>query len=77
VRLHRRLDKLAPHELLGVAADADLATVRKAYFAASKELHPDRQFGRDVGPFKAMLSEIFARLTKAFESLEAERDRRR
>ena len=70
VRLHRRLKLLKPHELLAVPAGADLATVRKAYFAASKELHPDRQYGRDIGVFRDKLNEIFAQLTRAFELLQ-------
>lgn len=70
LRLHRRLKTLAAHELLGVAPDAEPAVVKKAYFKASKELHPDRHFGRDIGPFRERLSEIFARLTQAFETLQ-------
>ncbi len=70
IRLHRRLGKLSPEELLGLPSDASKSDVRKAYLGASKELHPDRFFGDDIGPFRAILSEIFTRLTKAFEALE-------
>jgi hypothetical protein len=70
IRLHRRLKALGPHELLAVPPGADAATVRKAYFAASKELHPDRHYGREIGPFRDKLSEIFAQLTRAFEQLQ-------
>jgi hypothetical protein len=70
IRLHRRLKTLQPHELLAVPAGADAATVRKAYFAASKELHPDRHYGREIGAFRDKLSEIFAQLTRAFEQLQ-------
>lgn len=71
VRLHRRLGKLAPHELLGLAANAPAAEIKAAYFAASKELHPDRYYGKDLGPLRDKLSEIFARLTDAFDKLQA------
>jgi hypothetical protein len=70
IRLHRRLKALQPHELLGVPAGADVATVRKAYFAASKELHPDRHYGREIGGFRDKLNDIFAQLTHAFEQLQ-------
>jgi hypothetical protein len=70
-RLHRRIARMAPHERLGVPADADAATIKRAYFAASKELHPDRFYGRDLGPFRAQLADIFARITEAFEALRA------
>jgi hypothetical protein len=70
VRLHRRLATIKPHELLGVAPGADPAAVKKAYFAASKELHPDRFYGREIGPFRGKLSDIFTQLTRAFSSLQ-------
>ena len=72
-RLHRRLRKLAPHELLGVPENADKATVKRAFAAASKELHPDRYFGKNLGPFRAKLATIFARLTEAVQELEKAR----
>jgi hypothetical protein len=69
-RLHRRLKTLKAHEFLGVPHGCDAATVRKAYFAASKELHPDRHYGRDIGIFRQKLNEIFAHLTRTFEQLQ-------
>ncbi len=77
VRLHRRLRRLAPHELLGVAEDADVATVKRAFTAASKELHPDRYFGKDLGSFKEKLAQIFARLTEAAQAMEKARKRKK
>jgi hypothetical protein len=73
LRLHRRLKALKPHELLGVAATAEPATVKRAYFAASKELHPDRFFGKDLGPFRERLSDIFVHVGRAFEELQKRR----
>jgi DnaJ-domain-containing protein 1 len=70
LRLHRRLKALKPHELLGVPHGADLAQVKRAYFAASKEIHPDRFYGKDIGPFREFLSDIFAHLTGAFDQLK-------
>ena len=73
VRLHRLLHKLAPHELLGVPKDADAATVKRAFGAASKELHPDRYFGKDLGSFRLKLAKIFARMTEAVQEMEKSR----
>ena len=70
VRLHRRLRKLDPHELLGVHADADVATIKRAFAAASKELHPDRYFGKDLGSYREKLAQIFARITEAVQALQ-------
>jgi curved DNA-binding protein CbpA len=70
LRLHRRLKSLKAHELLAVPPGAELAIVKRAYFAASKEVHPDRYFGKDIGPYRGLLSDIFAQLTRAFEQLK-------
>jgi len=63
-----RLDR-PYHEILGVAADADRKVLRKAYFALSKELHPDRFFRRNVGPFGKRLERIFGKIVEAYELL--------
>jgi hypothetical protein len=70
LRLHRKLKSLKPHELLGLSPGADVAMVKRAYFAASKEVHPDRFYGKDIGPYRDKLSDIFAQLTRAFEQLK-------
>jgi DnaJ-domain-containing protein 1 len=70
LRLHRRLRKLEPHELLGVQPGADAGTVKRAFAAASKELHPDRYFGKDLGPYREKLAQIFARITEAVQALQ-------
>lgn len=77
VRLHRRLRQIPSHELLGVAADADTITVKRAFALACKEFHPDRYFGKNLGAFKTKLAAIFARLTEALHDTEAARKARR
>jgi curved DNA-binding protein CbpA len=57
------------HEILGVAADADARAIKKAYFALSKKLHPDRYFRRKTGPFGAVIEACFKRLLEAYELL--------
>jgi len=70
VRLHRRLRKLSAWDLLGVGKDADSTTIKRAFAAASKELHPDRYFGKNLGSFKPKLVAIFSRLSEAMEEIE-------
>jgi curved DNA-binding protein CbpA len=67
---HDRSRELDFYELLGVEAGADAKAIRRAYFRASKQFHPDRYFGRRLGPFKARLEEIFSRVSQAFEFLQ-------
>jgi DnaJ-domain-containing protein 1 len=73
IRLCRRLRDIPPHELLGVAADADKAAIKRAFAAASKELHPDRHYGKDLGSFRAKLAKVFGRVSEAVRELEEAR----
>ena len=50
---------MKPHEILGVAADADDAAVKLAFKRAAMKHHPDR--GGDP--------EEFQRITKAYEAM--------
>ncbi len=57
------------HQLLGVKRDADLRTIKKAYFKLSKVFHPDRYFRREIGAFAQRLNRIFRRIALAYELL--------
>jgi len=56
-------------ELLEVTAAADKRALKRAYFRLSKEFHPDRFFGRNLGPYGDRLSKIFQAIKTAFEIL--------
>lgn len=55
--------------LLGLQASASNADVKRAYFQASKRYHPDRYFGRQLGPYREVLQQIFQASRAAYESL--------
>jgi curved DNA-binding protein CbpA len=57
------------HEILGVPRDADARTIKKAYFALSKRLHPDRYFRRSIGAFGPLVEACFKKLLEAYELL--------
>jgi curved DNA-binding protein CbpA len=57
------------HEILGVARDADERAIKKAYFALSKRLHPDRYFRRQIGAFAPLVETCFRKLLEAYELL--------
>lgn len=65
VDLHAALDTLAPHELLGVAANAGEAEVKAAYLKAVRQLHPDRLAGAGLRELGAQAERIVARMTEA------------
>ncbi len=57
------------HALLGVDRDADAKAIKRAYFALSKEFHPDRHFRRELGGFAPRLDRIFKKIVEAYELL--------
>lgn len=63
------LERRDAFELLEVDRSVDEKGVKRAYFKLSKEFHPDRYFGRDIGPYKEKLTKIFQAVKAAFEVL--------
>jgi curved DNA-binding protein CbpA len=57
------------HALLGVDRDADAKVIKRAYFALSKEFHPDRHFRRELGGFAPRIDRIFKKIVEAYELL--------
>jgi hypothetical protein len=69
------LDTRNAFEMLEIERTADDRTVKRAYFKLSKEFHPDRYFGRDIGEYRERLSKIFQALKASFEVLSDKRRR--
>lgn len=57
------------HQVLGVERNADVKTIKRAYFALSREFHPDRHFRRELGSYRKRLEHIFMRIVEAYELL--------
>jgi curved DNA-binding protein CbpA len=57
------------HSLLGVDRDADAKAIKRAYFALSREFHPDRHFRHELGGFRQRLVRIFMKIVEAYELL--------
>ncbi|MGH7293335.1 MAG: DnaJ domain-containing protein, partial [Polyangiaceae bacterium] len=55
--------------VLAVERDADARTIRRAYHALAAQFHPDRHFGKALGPFRQPLERVFVRLTAAYDTL--------
>jgi DnaJ-like protein len=56
-------------ELLEITRTSDKKEIKRAYFKLSKELHPDRFFGKNIGPYRERLSKIFQSIKAAYELL--------
>ena len=62
--------------LLGVEPGVGKRQLKRAYFRFSKTFHPDKFFGKQLGPFAAWIQEIFETSTRAFNELSDSRRRK-
>ena len=60
------------YDLLGIAPDADGASIRRAYLDRSRRYHPDAWFRQNVGEFGPLLSRVFQKLSAAYQVLSDE-----
>lgn len=67
--VYAHLDDLSYYDLLGIKRDADEQAVKRAYFALSRFIHPDRYYGKALGSYKPKLDAVFTRATKAYHTL--------
>lgn len=61
-----RLVDRDPREMLGVSVTGDARALKHAYFALSKEIHPDRFYGKKLGSFAQRLPMAFESLSRAY-----------
>lgn len=71
-RTYDRLKKLNYYEILNLPQQADKGQVKRAYYAVSKEYHPDRYFRRNLGAYKEKLEAIFDLITRSYNTLNDE-----
>lgn len=67
--LERLLEKQDPYMLIGVSQGADAKTLKRAYFLLSKEIHPDRYYGKKLGSFAGRMSHVFEEISRAYARL--------
>lgn len=64
-----RLGTANHFELLGVTLASSVDEVRRAFFEASRKFHPDRYYGKKLGPYAQKLDQIFKRMAEAYNTL--------
>jgi curved DNA-binding protein CbpA len=65
----RALPGLDYFEILGISRGATPDEVRDAFFERSKIFHPDRYFKKELGPYSALMTEIYKRIVAAHDVL--------
>ncbi len=63
------MEELSQFEFLGMQPTHDLRAIKRAFHETSRRLHPDTYYGRELGPFKAILTELFRRAKKSYAEL--------
>lgn len=67
-----------PWTVLGVAKGTALGELKKVYFRLSKEVHPDRYYGKRLGPMAEVLTAVFEAVRRAYSTLtDAKKQRER
>ncbi len=67
--LARLVAKRDPWALLGVPKGSNDKDLKRAYFRLSKDIHPDRYYGKRLGSFAARLSTVFEAVARAYAEL--------
>jgi tetratricopeptide (TPR) repeat protein len=65
----RLVDGRDPWALLGVEKGSNDKTLKRAYFKLSKEIHPDRYYGKQLGSFADKLAAVFEAVSRAYAKL--------
>ncbi|MEL6183055.1 MAG: DnaJ domain-containing protein, partial [Myxococcota bacterium] len=73
---HGHLDTWTHYRLLEVRWRDDAKAIQRAYYARSKEWHPDRFRRPRLGTFKARIDQIFRALNIAYSELRDEKRKR-
>jgi curved DNA-binding protein CbpA len=75
VELFGKLETIDFYTLLDIRPDAEAKAIKKAYYASAPGYHPDRYYGKNLGPFKQQMEAIFGRITVAYDTLKSKETR--
>lgn len=67
--LDQSLESVDHFALFKLPPSASAEEVKRAFYEASRQFHPDRFFGRSLGPFKGRIDRIFRRFSEAHQVL--------
>lgn len=67
--MQRRVAARDPWVLLGVPRGAEAKALKRAYFKLSKDIHPDRFYGKKLGSFGDRLAGVFEAVSRAYARL--------
>jgi actin-like ATPase involved in cell morphogenesis len=65
----RALESGELYDLLDLVPGASVREIKRAYFELSKQLHPDRYYGKRLGSFAPLFDRVFAALSQLVKTL--------
>nr|MBP9089371.1 DnaJ domain-containing protein [Kofleriaceae bacterium] len=71
--LARLVSKRDPWALLGVPKGSLDKDLKRAYFRLSKDIHPDRYYGKQLGSFSTRLASVFEAVARAYAELTSKK----
>lgn len=77
LQMTKLMAELTPFELLAIPYSDDLTVIRRAFHEQSRWLHPDVYHGKDLGPYRELLEQVFTRVRQAYSELQNEQTRQR
>jgi tetratricopeptide (TPR) repeat protein len=67
--LYERLSTIDHFTLLGIPRSATRSQVRHAFLGLAPQFHPDKYFGKQLGPYSAKMQRVFAQMSVAHDTL--------
>lgn len=64
-----RAESSSDFDVLGLDQSATVKDIKRAYFELAALIHPDRFFGKDIGPWRGRLEQAYLRATRAHDAL--------
>ncbi len=69
IRLHKVINSISSMDLFSLKTGYTTSEVTTAYKNLTKRFHPDRYYGKELGPYKTLLEEIFDVINKSYSDL--------
>jgi hypothetical protein len=75
--IHDAMPRFDAFDVLGMVPSNDAKLVKRAFHLVSRRYHPDSYYGKQLGAFRSIMTELFRRAKQAFDELDDDTTRAR